>query len=106
MKFKSLDDLQQILPGAAQPPRPADPSGHDGKGKPVRLLLDTKGRKGKSVTLVTGLRHNPDTLKDLARLLKEFCGTGGTVKDGVIELQGDQRERAAVKLKSFNYRVS
>ena len=79
--------------------------GHDGKGKSVRIVLDRKGRKGKTVTLVTGLQHNPDTMKELAHLLKERCGTGGTVKDGNIELQGDQRERAGEELEKMNYAV-
>lgn len=106
MKLKSLADLQQLLPGAPQSPRPAVKGGHDGKGKTVRLSLDTKGRKGKSVTLVSGLQHNPTTMKDIARRLKEVCGTGGTVKEGNIELQGDQRVRAAAVLREMNYVVA
>src|SRR5262245_44002255 len=110
MKLRSLEDLSQLLPeserGKSAPPaRPRDPSGHDGKGKPVRLLIDRKGRKGKTVTLVAGLMHNPDTMNEIARILKERCGTGGTVKDGVIELQGDQRTRAKVELEKLNYVV-
>jgi translation initiation factor 1 len=106
MKLRSLSDLQQLLPETPRTPRAPDPSGHDGKGKTVRLVLDTKGRKGKSVTLVTGLQHNPDTMREIARVLKEYCGTGGTVKDGNIELQGDQRERAGLKLTNMNYVVT
>jgi len=51
------------------------------------------------------LRHNPATLEEIARMLKQFCGTGGTVKEEKIELQGDQRVRAAEKLKEMNYLV-
>ena len=105
MKFKSLSDLQKLLPESQEQLSKPVPKGHDGKGKSVRLLLETKGRKGKSVTLVSGLQHHPDTLKDIARMLKEQCGTGGTVKDGTIELQGDQRERAASELRKMNYVV-
>lgn len=105
MKFKSLSDLKQLLPDSPQPPPKPLTETHDGKGKTVRLSLDTKGRKGKSVTLVSGLHHNPATLKEIARALKEHCGTGGTLKDGNIELQGDQRERAAEKLRRMNYVV-
>ena len=79
---------------------------HDGKGKSVRISLDTQGRKGKSVTVVSGLQHNPQTMEDLARILKQHCGAGGTVKDGKIEIQGDQRSRVAEKLKSLNYAVA
>ena len=79
--------------------------GHDGKGKTVRVRLDTKGRKGKLVTLVEGLQHNPTTKEELARILKQYCGAGGTVKDGNIEIQGDQRERVEKKLSEMNYVV-
>jgi predicted translation initiation factor SUI1 len=106
MKLKSLSDLQQLLPDSPQAPRVAVKGGHDGKGKTVRISLDTKGRKGKSVTIVSGLQHNPATMKDIARRLKEVCGTGGTVKDGNIELQGDQRVRAAAVLREMNYVVA
>ena len=102
MKLRSFSDLNQILPGTSLPER-AFP--HDGTGRSVRVSLETKGRKGKSVTLVSGLQHNPATMKDIARTLKEHCGTGGTVKDGTIELQGDQRVRATELLCKMNYVV-
>ena len=105
MKLKSLSDLHQLLPDPPQPSRVIAERTHDGKGKAVRIYLETKGRKGKSVTIVSDLRHNPTTMKEIARMLKEHCGTGGTVKDGNIELQGDQRERATGELKKMNYVV-
>lgn len=105
MKFSSLSDLKKLLPEDAQQTRVPSVQGHDGKGKSLRVSLDTKGRKGKSVTVITGLQHNPATMKDIARALKEHCGTGGTVKDGNIELQGDQRVRATAKLSGMNYVV-
>jgi translation initiation factor 1 len=110
VKLKSLEDLRELLPEperpASKPSAPASaPGGHDGKGRQVRLLIDRKGRKGKTVTLVTGLGHNPDTMRKIAQLLKERCGTGGTVKEGNIELQGDQRERARAELGKMNYVV-
>jgi translation initiation factor 1 len=71
----------------------------------VRLLRDRKGRGGKTVTLVTGVRGNPAALEDLATTLKRFCGSGGGVKDGTIEIQGDQRERLAGKLTELGYKV-
>jgi predicted translation initiation factor SUI1 len=110
VKLKSLEDLRELLPeserSAAEPPvHPPAGRGHDGRGEQVRILIDRKGRKGKTVTLVTGLRHNPDTMKEVAAILKERCGTGGTVKEGNIELQGDQRERARAELEKMNYVV-
>ncbi len=79
--------------------------GHDGKGNKVYVSLDTQGRKGKSVTIVSGLRHNPTTMEEIARVLKQFCGAGGTVKEGKIEVQGDQRDRVSVKLRELNYTI-
>ncbi|MGA9118904.1 MAG: translation initiation factor [Bacteroidota bacterium] len=105
LKLKSLSDLHQILPESTQPQSAGTWRGHDGKGNKVHISLETKGRKGKSVTIVSGLRHNPTTMKEIARILKEACGTGGTVKDGNIELQGDQRDRAANELQKMNYVV-
>lgn len=58
----------------------------------VRLSRETKGRKGKGVTLITGVPLDDKALAALAKTLKARCGTGGTVKDGVIEIQGDQRD--------------
>ncbi|MGC8120283.1 translation initiation factor Sui1 [Marinobacter sp. VGCF2001] len=58
----------------------------------VRVSRETKGRKGKGVTLVTGIPLGASELKAYAKQLKAKCGTGGTVKDGVVEIQGDQRD--------------
>ncbi len=58
----------------------------------VRIHRSTKGRKGKGVTLVTGVPLVAAELKKLAKGLKQKCGSGGTVKDGVIEIQGDHRD--------------
>lgn len=58
----------------------------------VRIGRETKGRKGSGVTLVTGVPLPEAELKQLAKQLKKKCGCGGTLKDGVIEIQGDQRD--------------
>jgi len=71
----------------------------------VRLSRETKGRKGAGVTLVTGLPLNDEALAALAKSLKARCGVGGAVKDGVIELQGDQRDRLLPVLEGLGYRV-
>ena len=60
----------------------------------VRVSRETKGRGGKGVTLVRGLALDAAALTQTARQLKAACGSGGTVKDGVIEVQGDHCERA------------
>lgn len=77
---------------------------HGGDGV-VRLLRETKGRKGAGVTLVTGLPLADDDLARLAKKLKSHCGVGGTVKDGMIELQGDQRDKALPLLTGEGYQV-
>jgi translation initiation factor 1 (eIF-1/SUI1) len=79
-KFRSLEDLHQISNSTLLPPLPTIQQ-HDGKEKVVHVTLDTHGRKGKCVTIVSGLQHNPTTLADIARILKQYCGAGGRGKD-------------------------
>lgn len=71
----------------------------------VRLQRESKGRSGKGVTLITGLPLDAGALKSLAKELKQLCGTGGTVKDGVIEIQGEQRERLKPFLEKKGFKV-
>lgn len=59
----------------------------------IRVSRETKGRKGKGVTIVSGLQMTEKDLKALAKELKKKCGTGGTVRDGKIEIQGEQRDK-------------
>jgi translation initiation factor 1 len=66
----------------------------DGAGAgPVRVSRESKGRGGKTVTLVRGLPLAAQTLAQLGKQLRTACGTGGTAKDGVLELQGDHVEK-------------
>lgn len=65
---------------------------------PIRIGRESKGRKGKGVTVVTGLMLEEKELKALAKRLKALCGSGGTVKDGVIEIQGDHRAQVKQEL--------
>ena len=58
----------------------------------VRIQRETKGRKGAGVTLISGIPLDEKELKVLAKTLKKKCGVGGSVKNGIIEMQGDQRE--------------
>ena len=71
----------------------------------VRVARQTKGRKGKGVTLVTGLTLAPDALAALGKELKQRCGAGGTAKDGVIEIQGDHRDTLVAELQARGYAV-
>ena len=83
---------------STDPDRMAAADDDPGAGGPVgdgrvRVRRESKGRKGKTVTVVTGLALDPLELAELARDLKQACGTGGTVKDGVVEIQGDNVDR-------------
>ena len=69
----------------------------------ARARYEIKGRKGKGVTVITGLPVNQATLETLAKDLKHKFGTGGTVKDLSIELQGDYREQATQELRKRGY---
>lgn len=71
----------------------------------VRVQRSTKGRKGKGVTLVTGVAADDGELKRIAKTLKQKCGSGGTVKSGTIEIQGDHREVLVAELGAMGYRV-
>jgi len=71
----------------------------------VRVSRQTKGRKGKGVTLISGVPLAGDELKDLAKALKQRCGSGGTIKDGIIEIQGDHRDTLVVELSKKNWIV-
>ena len=71
----------------------------------VRVARETKGRRGKLVTVITGVPLPPAELKALGRELKQHCGSGGTVKNGVIEIQGDHRDRLVAELKRRNFVV-
>jgi translation initiation factor 1 len=75
------------------------------KDSVVRVSRETKGRKGKGVTLVTGVPLDADELPALAKHLKNLCGAGGTVKNGVIEIQGDHRDRIVAELQSRGWTV-
>jgi len=71
----------------------------------VRIHRETKGRKGNGVTLIKGLPLNEKALKALAKELKKRTGTGGSVKDFVIEIQGDQRDIVKTILEKQGYTV-
>ncbi len=71
----------------------------------VRVSLDTKGRAGKGVTVVRGLALDAAALSALGKQLKAACGSGGTVKDGTVEVQGDHCERVMAVLKAQGFAV-
>ena len=76
------------------------PQGVPGSAKPaaVRVARETQGRAGKGVTTITGLPLSPADIEVLATKLKKRCGSGGTVRGGVIEIQGDHRDTIVAEL--------
>ncbi|MDW6094146.1 stress response translation initiation inhibitor YciH [Vibrio rhizosphaerae] len=91
-------EVGRIKPEASQPQRPK------GDGI-VRIQRQTKGRKGKGVCVITGLDLEDTALKRLAAELKKHCGCGGAVKDGHVEIQGDDREKIKVFLEKKGHTV-
>lgn len=96
-------DVGRVCPGCGQPvaqcvckANKARPAG-DGI---VRVSRETAGRKGKGVTVIRGLPLDDVALTALAKQLKAACGSGGTLKDGVVEIQGDHADKVTVWLKA------
>ena len=71
----------------------------------VRVMRDRKHRGGKTVTIITGVPASNEAIATLAQQLKKLCGSGGTVKDGVIEIQGDHCEKIIARLTELGYKV-
>lgn len=71
----------------------------------VRIRREVNGRGGKTVTVITGVLLDENALKQLTTKLKQQCGTGGTLKDGVIEIQGDHRDKIQAELTKQGFTV-
>lgn len=99
----------RICPGCGQPERGCRCGEQANEAVPSRpvakLRMEKAGRGGKTVTVVYGLPHNTIFLKDLAQELKRACGTGGTVLEDGVELQGDLRDRVREFLRRKNFQV-
>ena len=86
------------------PRNPAAPFAVQGT-QPVRVRLEKKGRKGKTVSIITGVKSPDVGKRALAKHLKDKLGSGGAVKGADIEIQGDQRERLVALLNELGYRA-
>ena len=103
-------DQGKICPNCGKPVQKCDckkktaylPMKRDGI---IRLRIERKGRGGKSVTLVEGLPVDVDLLKVIIKDLKHLCGAGGSIKKGIIEIQGDVRDTAMKLLEEKGYVV-
>ena len=82
-----------------------DPKDVEPAKRTIRVAVDKKRRAGKTVTVATGFQHTPDSLAKVAQTLKKKCGSGGTAKEGEVEIQGDHVARIAEELKKLGYRV-
>ncbi|MEL6606100.1 MAG: translation initiation factor [Cyanobacteria bacterium J06614_10] len=71
----------------------------------LRVQVSRKGRKGKSVTIISGFTHNPQTLAALAKTLKASCGSGGTVSGSTIEIQGEHAPKLVTLLTQKGYKA-
>ena len=102
--------IARLLGGkvVADPPAPSKsepPKGPKPKVHTVRVGRETAGRHGKGVTTVFDLPLTIDQMKELATRLKQLCGTGGTVKDARIEIQGEHRDKITAELEKLGYKV-
>ena len=75
------------------------------KKQDLRIQATRAGRKGKTVTVISGLQHNQDNLTKLLKKLKSQCGTGGTLKEGKIEIQGEHKQKLLDILIKLGYKA-
>ena len=95
-EFGSVDNSQAIARGVRDlPPNQQD----------LRIQATRSGRKGKTVTIVKGFQHKPETLAKLLKQLKSQCGSGGTVKDNTLEIQGDHKQKLLETLHKMGYKA-
>lgn len=109
IEHQTIDLATYLFQGGGQQKSPVSEIGQAkkdvAKNVTVRVGRETKGRSGKGVTTVSDLPLDETGLAELATKLKQRLGTGGTAKDGRIEIQGDQRDRIVTELERMGYRV-
>ena len=95
-EFGSVDNSQAIARGVLD----LSPDQQD-----LRIQATRSGRKGKTVTIIKGFQHKPETLVKLLKQLKSQCGSGGTVKDNTLEIQGDHKQKLLETLHKMGYKA-
>ena len=105
--FAALSQLSNLPPPPENMAQNEQAGGDAGatQDDPLRITVDRKYRRGKSATLVTGFMGSNEALQELGKTLKVQCGVGGSVKDGTIIIQGDQRERVERLLVELGYKI-
>lgn len=106
--FSLTPDWSRSEPGCRVPPNKGKSRQNPAAAKNdgiVRVGRETKGRKGAGVTVITGIRSHPEGLEKLAKQFKQLCGSGGTVRNGAIEIQGDHRDHLVAELQKLGYPV-
>ncbi len=83
-----------------RPVQELSPQEHD-----LRIQFSRKGRGGKTVTIISGFQVKPETLKKLLKTIKAQCGTGGTIKENTLEIQGEHREKILAAVTRLGYRA-
>lgn len=95
-EFGQVDNSQAMARGVPDlPPNQQD----------LRIQATRSGKKGKTVTVITGFQHKPESLSQLLKKLKSQCGSGGTVKDDTLEIQGDHKQKLLEILTQIGYRA-
>ena len=95
-EFGNVDNSAALQRGVAEVPP---------NQQTLKVEASRKGRGGKTVTVISGFQGKPEILADLAKQLKAQCGTGGTVKDNEIEIQGEHKQKIAEILKRMGYKA-
>ena len=95
-EFGNIDNSQAMERGVPDlPPNQQD----------LRIQATRSGRKGKTVTIISGFQHKPETLSKLLKQLKAKCGTGGTVKENTLEIQGEHKQKLLEILTKLGYKA-
>ncbi len=103
--FSTDPEPDKPAPEVALPPNPAAPIKTLQQDQPVRVHRERGGRGGKTVSVIVGVKTTPAGRKALLKHLKGKLGTGGTIKDDTIEIQGEQRERIVELLNELGYKA-
>jgi translation initiation factor 1 len=104
-KFRAKNRLVYSTEGLVTDPEKDQSPGSRTTGRTIYIKREVKGRSGKTVTTVNCTNWPEDRIKELAAELKKYCGSGGSVKKGIIILQGDQRQKIFPFLTDNGYQV-